>query len=46
MVAFVAEQLGVPATAFAEYARRDQTRREYAAELQAALGLRSFRLAD
>lgn len=34
MLAFVAEQLGVPAAAFAEYARPDQTRREHATELQ------------
>lgn len=46
MLAFVAEQLGVPPAAFADYAARDQTRREHAAELQAALRLRSFRLAD
>jgi len=43
---FVAAQLGLPAAAFADYARRDQTRREHAAELQAILGLRSFRLSD
>lgn len=43
---FVAGQLGIPATAFADYARRDQTRREHAAELLAILGLRSFRLRD
>ncbi len=43
---FVAAQFGTPATAFADYARRDQTRREHAAELQAILGLRSFRLGD
>jgi len=43
---FVAAQLGIPSTAFADYARRDQTRREHAAELQATLGLRSFRLSD
>jgi len=46
MIAFVARQLGaVPAT-FAEYALRNQTRREHAVELQKLLGLRSFRLAD
>ncbi len=43
---FVAGQLGIPATAFADYARRDQTRREHASELQVILGLRSFRLSD
>lgn len=46
MLAFVAEQLGVPPAAFAAYAARDQTRREHAAELLATLRLRSFRLAD
>ncbi|SDB71600.1 Tn3 family transposase [Belnapia rosea] len=46
MLAFVAEQLGVPPGAYAAYAARDQTRRGHAAELQAALRLRSFRLAD
>ncbi len=46
MIAFVAEQLGVPLTAFADYAARDQTRREHAAELAAALRLQSFRLAN
>ena len=43
---FVAAQLGIPATAFADYARRDQTRREHAAELLTLLRLRSFRLRD
>jgi hypothetical protein len=46
MLEFVAGQLGIPTTAFADYARRDQTRREHAAELHALLGLRSFRLSD
>jgi TnpA family transposase len=46
MLAFVAEQLGVPPATFTNYAARDQTRREHGAELQAALRLRSFRLAD
>jgi hypothetical protein len=46
MLSFVAEQLGVPPGALAAYAARDQTRRGHAAELQAALRLRSFRLAD
>ena len=45
-LAFVAEQLSVPPAAFGGYAERDQTRREHGAELQAALRLRSFRLAD
>jgi TnpA family transposase len=46
MLAFVAEQIGVPPASFADYAARDQTRREHAAEMAAALQLRSFRLAD
>jgi TnpA family transposase len=39
LLAFVAEQLGTSPATFADYARRDQTRREHAAELQAILGL-------
>ena len=46
MIAFVAHQLGVPSADFADYAQRDQTRREHAVELQRYLGLRSFGLAD
>src|ERR1019366_5557352 len=46
MIAFVANQLSVPAAAFADYAQRDQTRREHAVELQRYLCLRSFGLAD
>jgi len=46
MLDFVAGQRGIPTTAFADYARRDQTRREHAAELHTLLGLRSFRLSD
>jgi hypothetical protein len=42
IIAFVADQIGVPPAAFADYAHRDQTRREHAAELQAALGMRRF----
>ena len=43
---FVAGQLGIPPTTFVDYARRDQTRREHAAELQVLLGLRSSWLDD
>jgi TnpA family transposase len=32
MIAFVAHQLGVPVADFADYAQRDQTRREHAVE--------------
>ena len=46
MIAFVANQLGVPSAVFADYAQRDQTRREHAVELQRYLSLRSFGLAD
>jgi hypothetical protein len=38
LCAFVAEQLGLDAAHFGDYAERDQTRREHA--LEAALGLR------
>jgi hypothetical protein len=46
MIAFIAHQLGDSPAAFADYALRDQTRREHAVELQKQLFLRSFRLAD
>ena len=46
MIVFVAHQLQISAAAFADYALRDQTRREHAVELQNLLCLRSFRLAD
>ena len=42
MIAFVADQLAVPSAVFADYAQRDQTRREHAVELQRYLSLRSF----
>ena len=46
MLAFVAAQLGIAPAEFAEYAGRDQTRREHAAELHDALGLRAFKRQD
>ncbi|MGC1686444.1 MAG: DUF4158 domain-containing protein, partial [Candidatus Acidiferrales bacterium] len=46
MITFVADQLAVPSAVFADYAHRDQTRREHAIELQRYLCLRSFGLAD
>jgi hypothetical protein len=46
LIAFVARQLGVRHIDFADYAQRDQTRREHAVELQRYLGLRSFGLMD
>ena len=42
LCAFVAEQLGLAIAAFGDYAERDQTRREHAAEIQDTLGLRPF----
>ena len=45
-LSFVAGQLGIDPALFSDYARRDQTRREHAVELQTLLGLRSFRPAD
>jgi hypothetical protein len=42
LCAFIAEQLGLAAAHFGDYAERDQTRREHAAEIQDALGLRPF----
>jgi hypothetical protein len=46
MIAFVAHQLGMPSADFADYAQRDQTRREHGVELQRYLGLRRFGLDD
>jgi uncharacterized protein DUF4158 len=46
MIAFVSHQLGVPPADFADYAQRDQTRREHVVELQRYLCLRSFGLGD
>jgi len=43
---FLADQVHAPATAFAEYARRNQTRLEHAGKLQQRLGLRPFARAD
>lgn len=45
-IAFVAGQLGMPPGTFADYALRDQTRREHAVELHKYLRLRSFGLVD
>src|ERR1700693_696639 len=42
MIIFVAHQLGVSPAAFADYALRDQTRREHGVELQPHLRLRNF----
>ncbi len=44
MVGLRGRPLEILPVAFADYARRDQTRREHAVELQAILGLRSFRV--
>jgi hypothetical protein len=40
MIGFVAHQLGLSSADFADYAQRDQTRREYAVKLQRYMGLR------
>lgn len=46
MVRFIAEQLGIRPEAFAEYAQRDETRREHLGELQDYLGVRPFARSD
>lgn len=46
ILAFVAHQVGVPPASWDEYARRDETRREHARELQATLGYRPFTVAE
>jgi len=43
---FLGDQVHVQVTAFAEYARRNQTRLEHAGKLQQRLGLRPFARAD
>ena len=43
---FLADQIHAPVTAFAEYARRNQTRLEHAGQLHQRLGLRPFARAD
>ena len=42
LLAFVARQVQSPPEAWAEYAQRDETRREHASELQIAFGYRPF----
>ena len=44
MLVFIAQQLGLTTASFADYGRRDQTRREHFLELEAALGLKTFGL--
>jgi TnpA family transposase len=46
LLAWLARQLEVSAAAWADYARRDQTRREHARALALRLGLRTFTRAD
>lgn len=46
LLAWLARQLDVPAAAWADYARRDQTRREHARASALRLGLRPFTRAD
>lgn len=45
LVSFMARQLRLKATAWADYALRDETRREHAVELQAAFGYETFTVA-
>ncbi|KJS39356.1 MAG: transposase [Rhodospirillaceae bacterium BRH_c57] len=46
MVRFIGEQLGIRPEAFAEYAQREETRREHLGELQDYLGVRPFVRSD
>src|SRR5271166_6165604 len=46
MLDFVAAQIGSAPEAFADYARRDETRWEHLGELQSYLGVRPFRRED
>src|SRR3546814_2527690 len=42
ILAFVADQIDVPTTAFDDYARRDETRRAHLADLMQRLGYTAF----
>lgn len=42
IIEFIAAQLGIPSSAFVEYAKRDETRREHLLEIQKKFGLRPF----
>jgi TnpA family transposase len=46
VMSFIAGQLGVTSAVFADYGRRDNTRREHSAELQELLGLRMMTRTD
>ncbi|MFJ4292899.1 Tn3 family transposase [Cupriavidus sp. NPDC089707] len=46
LLAMVAQQLRIAPTHWADYGRRDQTRREHQAELQAVLRMRPFTMTD
>jgi TnpA family transposase len=46
VISFIAGQLGVTSAVFADYGRRDNTRREHSAELQELLGLRMMTRTD
>jgi TnpA family transposase len=46
ILTFVARQVHAPPEAWPEYARRDETRREHASDLQAAFGYRPFTFAE
>jgi TnpA family transposase len=46
MLSFVASQLNIDSALFADYAHRDETRREHLVELQKVLRIRSLRLND
>ena len=46
MLRFIADQVGVNPDRLAEYAARDETRREHLAELIAAFGWKTFGLAE
>lgn len=46
LLTFVAQQVGVAPNAWAEYAARDETRREHALELQSVFGYRPFTITE
>ncbi|NRO98794.1 Tn3 family transposase [Paraburkholderia sp. NMBU_R16] len=46
LLEYIGQQLRVKPSVWSEYAKRDETRREHALELQQAFGYRSFTVAD
>ena len=46
MLSFISSQIGVPVTAFQDYAKREETRWEHMGEIQAYLDIRPYKGSD